>query len=66
MAASLVVTPPAALAHSTPWPIVVAAYLDATTDSPHTRRAYQCHLQAACTWLDVAAVADLTGAQLAA
>jgi len=30
---------PAPLALTTPWPIVVAAYLDATIDSPHTRRA---------------------------
>jgi site-specific recombinase XerD len=66
MVSSLVVAPAAALAHTTAWPVVVAAYLDATTDSPHTRRAYQRHLQAAFTWLDVTAVADLTGAQLAA
>jgi integrase/recombinase XerC len=57
---------PAPLALTTPWPIVVAAYLDATIDSPHTRRAYQRHLHAAFTWLDVPAVADLNGAQLAA
>jgi site-specific recombinase XerD len=57
---------PADLARPTAWPIVVAAYLDAATDSPHTRRAYRRHLQAAFAWLDVAAVADLTGAQLAA
>ncbi|MGI8912343.1 MAG: site-specific integrase [Chloroflexota bacterium] len=54
------------LAHTTPWSIVVGAYLDAATDSPHTRRAYQRHLQAAFTWLGVPAVAALTGAQLAA
>jgi hypothetical protein len=57
---------PADLARSTAWPIVVAAYLDAATDRPHTRRAYRRHLQAAFTWLGVPAVADLTGAQLAA
>jgi hypothetical protein len=51
--AILPVSPATAVLHTTPWPIVVAAYLDATTDSPHTRRAYQRHLQAAFTWLDV-------------
>jgi site-specific recombinase XerC len=54
------------LAFTTDWRVVVKAYLDATIDSPHTRRAYRRHLQAAFAWLDVAAVADLTGAQLAA
>ena len=57
---------PADLARSTAWQIVVTAYLDAALDSPHTRRAYQRHLQAAFTWLGVLTVADLTGAQLAA
>jgi site-specific recombinase XerD len=68
MPADLVHTDPpiTSLAFTTDWRIVVAAYLNATTDSPHTRRAYQRHLQAAFTWLDVPAVADLTGAQLAA
>jgi site-specific recombinase XerD len=55
-----------ALANVTPWPVAVAAYLDAAIDSPHTRRAYQRHLQAAFSWLDVPSVADITGAQLAA
>ena len=55
---------PAAL--STDWRVVVDDYLDAALDSPHTRRAYRRHLQAAFTWLDGSAVADLTGVQLAA
>jgi len=54
------------LAHTTPWSIVVGAYLDAATDRPHTRGAYQRHLHTAFTWLGVPAVAALTGAQLAA
>jgi site-specific recombinase XerD len=56
----------APLALTTPWRVVVDAYLNATTDSPHTRRAYQRHLHAAFIWLGVATVAELHGAQLAA
>jgi len=48
------------------WRFVVDSYLDAAVDSPHTRRAYRRHLQAAFAWLGVTAVADLSGAQLAA
>jgi len=56
----------APLAFATSWRVVVDAYLDATTDSLHTCRAYRRHLQAAFAWLDAPAVADLTGARLAA
>ena len=61
-----VIAAPTPLAVTTGWRTVVTAYLDAATDSPHARRAYQRHLQAAFAWLDVTAVADLTGAQFAA
>jgi site-specific recombinase XerD len=57
---------PAPLAHSTPWPVVVDAYLAAAVDSPHTRRAYRRHLHTAFGWLGVETVAELNGAQLAA
>src|SRR5947209_19374451 len=54
------------LAHATPWPVVVAAYLAAAVDATHTRRAYRRHLHDALTAIGKPTVADLTGADLAA
>jgi site-specific recombinase XerD len=59
-------TRPPALAPSTHWQAVLAAYLDAAIDSPHTRRAYTRHITAALEALDVPSLTDLTGAMLAA
>jgi integrase/recombinase XerC len=51
---------------STPYEMVVAAYLDAAVDSANTRRAYSRHLRDAFTFLGRATLADITGADLAA
>jgi site-specific recombinase XerD len=58
--------PPASLAFSTGWSIVVDAYLAAAIDSDHTRRAYRRHLTQAFAILGVETVADVHGAHLAA
>jgi len=55
----------AALTTTTPWGAVVEAYLDAATDSAHTRRAYERHLRHAFAVVGVATVSELTGADLA-
>jgi len=57
--------PPAPLAHVTPWPVAVDAYLAAAVDSDHTRRAYRRHLYTAFTTLGATTVADVNGAALA-
>jgi site-specific recombinase XerD len=57
--------PAAALTSTTPWQLVVEAYLDAAIDSQHTRHAYARHLRSAFAVLGVATVSDLTGADLA-
>src|SRR3954469_8044917 len=57
---------PAPLTYTTPWPVVVDAYLAAAVDSAHTRRAYRRHLEHAFGCLGVGSVAELTGAHLAA
>jgi len=57
--------PPPPLAHVTPWPVVVDAYLAAAVDSDHTRRAYRRHLYTAFTTLGTVTVAEITGAALA-
>jgi len=56
---------PVPLAHVTPWPVVVDAYLAAAVDSDHTRRAYHRHLYTAFTALSATTVAEVTGAALA-
>lgn len=53
------------LARTTPWEIVVAAYLDAGVDSPNTRRAYQRHLRDAFTLMRRDTLADIRGVDLA-
>src|SRR5262245_36419786 len=57
---------PAPLRFPAPSRDVVDVYLAAATDSPHTRRAYARHLADAFGYLQVEAVAELTGADLAA
>jgi site-specific recombinase XerD len=65
MSPSVPALPAAALTTTTPWQLVVEAYLDAALDSPHTRRAYARHLRHAFAVLGVATVSELTGADLA-
>jgi integrase/recombinase XerC len=55
---------PSPISHRTGWREVVDVYL-ATLDSEGTRRAYQRHIVAAFTVLEVLTVADLTGRDLA-
>ena len=47
------------------WQTVVTAFLDAESDSPHTRRAYARHLQAAFAAAGVATLDQLTAMHLA-
>src|SRR5262249_47034320 len=57
--------PVSALTTTTPWQLVVEAYLDAGIDSSHTRRAYARHLHNAFAVLGIWTVGELTGADLA-
>lgn len=66
MTQSLVLQGRQELVASTPYEMVVAAYLDAAVDSANTRRAYSRHLRDAFTFLGRATLADITGADLAA
>lgn len=58
---------PAALPAETPatWQRALEVFLDARTDSPHTRRAYRRHITAAMLELQVATLDELTGEALA-
>jgi site-specific recombinase XerC len=47
------------------WQTVVTAFLDAESDSPHTRRAYARHLQSAFSAVGVATLDQLTAMHLA-
>lgn len=59
--------PPATLdPTSLDWRRALEVFLDSRADSPHTRRAYRRHVNAAMAELGVATLADLTGEQLAA
>jgi site-specific recombinase XerD len=59
------VLPAPLLTTTTPWKVVVEAYLDAAIDTLHTCRAYTRHLHSASAILGIWTVGELTGADLA-
>jgi site-specific recombinase XerD len=52
-------------AEHVPWPRALSLFLDAKADSPHTRRAYGRHVEAAMAAMNVYSLTELSGAALA-